>query len=296
MTTLTREASRTARTERPTRTARLLSSRTIFRVLLSIAALGLSLMVLLPIIWMLSAAFRPDADLSAFPPTLLPRTWSVQSFIDVFQRIPFARLYLNTFVFAGTVTVFSLLFDSMAGYALARLRFRGSGVMLILIVVLLMLPFQVTLVPLYELMHNLGLVNTLPGLIVPRLTNAFGIFFMRQYFLSLPRDLEDAARVDGAGEWRIFRTIMAPLAGPALLTLGLFHFQGNWNDLIWPLIMTNSVDSSTLPAGLALFAGQQTTEYSLLMAGSVLSLLPVVVMFLIIQKSFVQGVATTGTK
>lgn len=268
----------------------------LWNICFSIAAIGVSLAVLLPIIWMVTASLRPDSDLSTYPPTLVPRVWTLDSYVDVFERIPFARLYLNTILFAGTVTLVSLLLDSMAGYALARLKFRGSSVVFIAIIVLLMLPFQVTLVPLYELMHQLGLVNTLPGLIVPRITNAFGIFFMRQFFLSLPRDLEDAARVDGAGEWRIFRQIMAPLALPAFLTLGLFHFQGNWNDLIWPLIMSNGIESATLPAGLALFAGQQSTEYSLLMAGSVLALLPIVVMFLLIQRTFVQGVATTGVK
>jgi multiple sugar transport system permease protein len=267
-----------------------------WRLVRNVAALGLSIAILLPVIWMLSASFRPDSDITAFPPTLWPREWSLDSYLEVFERIPFARLYLNTVVFAGTVTLVSLLLDSMAGYALARLKFRGSTVVFIGILLLLMLPFQVTLVPLYELMHQLGLVNTLPGLIVPRITNAFGIFFMRQFFLSLPKDLEDAARIDGASEWRIFRRIMAPLAAPALLTLGLFHFQGNWNDLIWPLIMTSDIDNATLPAGLALFAGSQSTEYSVVMAGSVLALLPVVVLFLFVQRSFVESIATTGAK
>lgn len=266
------------------------------KILLTISATLVALAVLLPIIWMVAASFRPDSDLAVFPPSLFPREFTFQSYVDVFQRIPFARLYLNTIIFAGTVTICSLILDTMAGYALARLRFRGSNAIFLVIIVLLMLPFQVTLVPLYELMNNLGLVNTLPGLILPRITNAFGIFFMRQFFLSLPKDLEDAGRIDGASEWRIFRTLMVPLAKPAILTLGLFHFQANWNDLIWPLIMTNSVETSTLPAGLALFAGQQSTEYSLIMAGSVLSLIPVIVLFLIVQKNFVQSIATTGAK
>lgn len=266
----------------------------LWRVSATAASIAVSLAVLLPIIWMVLASLRPDKDLTSYPPTLWPRVWSVESYVEIFRRIPFARLYVNTIVFAGSVTLISLLLDSMAGYALARLKFRGSTVVFIVIIVLLMLPFQVTLVPLYELMSRLGLVNTLPGLIVPRMTNAFGIFFMRQFFLSLPRDLEDAARVDGASEWLIFRSIMAPLAVPAFLTLGLLHFQGNWNDLVWPLIMTNRVENATLPAGLALFAGQQSTEYSLLMAGSVLALAPVVMMFLLIQRRFVQSIATTG--
>jgi len=167
---------------------------------------------------------------------------------------------------------------------------------MVLILILLMLPFQVTLIPLYDLLNGMGLTNTLPGLIIPRMTNAFGIFFLTQFFLSLPRDLEEAARVDGASEWRIYRQIVMPLAKPALLTLGLFHFQYNWNDLLWPLVMSSSLESSTLPAGLALFMGQHVVEYGLLMAGSLLALLPVVVFFLLIQRSFVAGIATTGLK
>ena len=274
----------------------LLSRFSVRQGIYALVALSLSFAFLLPIIWMFFASFRTIPDLSAYPPKLFPRTWTFGNYTQVFKQLPFLHLYQNTFLYAGTVTLSSLLLDSMAGYALARLRFRGSNVIFFAIIILLMLPFQVTLVPLYLLMHNLGLVNTVPGLIIPRLTNAFGIFFMRQFFLGLPHDLEDAARIDGASEWRIFRRVIAPLAKPAYLALGLFYFQGNWNDLIWPLIMTNTVRDGTLPAGLSLFNGQHNINYGVVMAGSVLSLLPVVILFLIVQKSFVQGIATTGTK
>jgi multiple sugar transport system permease protein len=162
--------------------------------------------------------------------------------------------------------------------------------------VLLMVPYQVTLIPLYDLLLSVGLAGTLPGMIAPRLTNAVGICFLRQFFLSLPRDLEEAARIDGASEPRIFVQIIAPLAKPALLTLALFHFQFNWNDLLWPLIMSPTLESATLPAGLAMFMGRHVIEYGVLMAGSVLALAPVVVFFLLIQRSFVAGIATTGMK
>lgn len=280
----------------PRRPSRTISISRLTRVLLSIAGTLVGLMVLLPVIWMLFTAFKPESDIVTYPPTLWPRELSLQNFIDVWERIPFAQLYVNTVVFAGAVTLFSLLFDSMAAYALARIDFRGRGIVLVLILVLLMLPFQVTLIPLYDMLNSLGLTNTLPGMIIPRLTNAFGIFFLRQFFLSLPRDLEEAARVDGASEWRIYWGIILPLARPALLTLALFHFQYNWNDLLWPLVMSSSVESATLPAGLALFMGQHVVEYGLLMAGAVLSLLPVVIFFLLIQRSFVAGIATSGLK
>jgi multiple sugar transport system permease protein len=265
-------------------------------VLLAVLAIGIGLAVLLPVIWMFFTAFKPEADVVTFPPTLWPRQLTLEHFVDVWHRIPFARLYVNTIVFAGSVTLISLLFDSMAAYALARIPFKGRGVVFVLILLLLMLPFQVTLIPLYDMLNGLGLTNTLPGLIVPRMTNAFGIFFLTQFFLSLPKDLEEAARVDGASEWRTYWSVIMPLARPALLTLGLFHFQYNWNDLLWPLVMSSSVETSTLPAGLALFMGQHVVEYGLLMAGSLLALVPVVLFFLLIQRSFVAGIATTGLK
>ena len=276
--------------------SRRLTPDLVHRLLLGAAGIVLSLAILLPIIWMVFTAFKPEVDIVTYPPSLFPRALTLEHFFDIWDAIPFARLYLNTIIFAGGVTVFSLLFDSMTGYALARLEFRGKNVVFVLIMILLMVPFQVTLIPLYDLLDSVGLAGTMPGMIVPRMTNAFGIFFMRQFYLSLPRDLEEAARVDGASEWRIFSRIITPLAKPAMLTLGLFHFQYNWNDLLWPLIMSKDIESATLPAGLSMFVGQHVVEYGLLMAGSVLALLPVVVFFLVIQKSFVAGIATTGMK
>lgn len=289
-------ATATAMPPRRRRAPHYLSTQRILRWLTTIGGLVIAAAVLLPIVWMAFTAFKPESDIVTFPPTLWPRELTFEHFAEVWDRIPFARLYLNTIVFAGSVTLISLFFDSMAAYALARLEFRGRNLVLILVLVLLMLPFQVTLIPLYDLLNSVGLTNTLPGLIIPRMTNAFGIFFLRQFFLSLPKDLEEAARVDGASEWRIYWRVIMPLARPALLTLGLFHFQYNWNDLLWPLIMSADVSSATLPAGLALFMGQHVVEYGLLMAGSLLALLPVVVFFLLIQRSFVAGIATTGLK
>jgi multiple sugar transport system permease protein len=288
--TSTLERPQTAPLPKARRPRHYLETQRIARWLTTLGGLVIAAAVLLPIVWMALTAFKPESDIVTYPPTLWPRDFSLEHFGEVWDRIPFAQLYLNTIIFAGTVTVFSLLFDSMAAYALARLEFRGRGLILILILVLLMLPFQVTLIPLYDML------NGLPGLIIPRLTNAFGIFFLRQFFLSLPKDLEEAARVDGASEWRIYWQVIMPLARPALLTLGLFHFQYNWNDLLWPLIMSADVSSATLPAGLALFMGQHVVEYGLLMAGSLLALLPVVAFFLLIQRSFVAGIATSGLK
>lgn len=252
--------------------------------------------VLLPFIWTLLTSFKVETDIVQYPPELFPRSITLEHYSDIWQRIPFARLLLNTLIFAGGVTIVSLAFDSLTAYALARLEFPGRDVLFLAILVTMMLPFQVTLIPLFSLLSDLGWINTHQGLIVPRATNAFGIFFLRQFFISIPRDLEDAARVDGASEFRIYRQIVMPLAVPALLTLGLFHFMYNWNDLLWPLIVTTDPSMQTLPAGLALFMGEHVVEYGLLMAGSILALLPMVVMFLLVQRKFVEGIATTGLK
>jgi len=245
---------------------------------------------------MILTSFKPEVDIVTYPPQLFPRQLTFQHYLDVWNRIPFARLYLNTIIFAGGVTIISLALDSMTAYALARLQFPGRGIVFIAVLVMLMLPFQVTLIPLYDLLVSLGWTDSLHGLIIPRATNAFGIFFLRQFFLSLPKDLEEAARVDGAGEFRIYRQIVMPLAVPALLTLGLFHFMYNWNDLLWPLIVNQDQAHQTLPSGLALFMGQHVVEYGLLMAASVMALVPVVLFFLLIQRRFIEGVATSGMK
>ncbi|MGW5202380.1 carbohydrate ABC transporter permease [Streptomyces spiralis] len=290
--TMTRHSPAAARYEDPRNRA----LATAWRIAVTVAAVAMAFAVLLPIIWMVLASFRPENDIVTSPPTLWPRAFTLANYREIWHAIPFAGLYRNTIVFAGSVTIISLFFDSMAAYALARLEFKGRNVVFVTILIMLMMPFQITLIPLYDQLNHLGLVNTFAGLIVPRATNAFGIFFLRQFFLSLPRDMEEAARIDGASEWRIYWQIVLPLARPALLTLGLFHFQYNWNDLLWPLIMTSNNSHATLPAGLSLFMGQHVTQYGMLMAGAVLSLLPVILFFLLIQRSFVQGIATTGIK
>lgn len=266
---------------------------TIVALMLLLAA---ALMMLLPFIWTVSTSLKPETEVVKYPPTLFPSHITFSHYVDIWHRIPFARLFLNTLIFAGGVTLFSLFFDSLTAYALARLEFPGRDVLFVLILATMMLPFQVTLIPLFDELSKFHWINTYQGLILPRATNAFGIFFLRQFFLSIPKDLEDAARMDGASEFRIYWRVILPLAVPALLTLGLFHFMYNWNDLLWPLIITTDQSMQTLPAGLALFMGQHVTEYGVLMAGSVLTLLPMVIAFLAIQRRFVEGIATTGMK
>jgi multiple sugar transport system permease protein len=212
------------------------------------------------------------------------------------SRLPFLLLVRNSLVYSFSVTLASLLFDSMCAYALARLEFRGRNMIFILILATMMVPAQVTLVPLFFTLFELGWINTSRGLIIPHMTSAFGIFLLRQFFLSIPRDLEDAARIDGAGEFRIYWQIVLPLSGPAIATVFIFHFMYNWNDFLWPLIVTTTARMRTLPTGLALFMGDHNIEYGLLMAGATLAALPLIIAFLFAQRYFVAGIALTGTK
>jgi multiple sugar transport system permease protein len=271
--------------------------RNVERWLLFAGVLALTLVVLLPVLIIVFTAFKPAAEINAYPPTLVPGQWTTANFARIFSDLPFARLFLNSFLFAGGVTAFALVFDSLAAYALARLDFRGSRALLIVIVASLMIPFQATLIPIYQLVGNLGWVNTFAGLIAPRAADAFGIFFLRQFFLSLPRDLDNAARIDGASEFRVFRSVVLPNAVPALLTLGIFTFVNNWNDLLWPLIFTTTPDMGTITSGLTLLTGPSgIIPYGTMMAGSLIAVAPLALIYLVVQRRFIESVATTGLK
>lgn len=263
------------------------------RYLLLLALLGI---ILYPFLWMLCASFKTEADIMSWPPQLFWREFTTEAYENIWARIPFLRYYANTLLFAGGVTLLSLSFDTMAGYAFARLQFRGKNVLFALVLATLMIPFQVIMVPLFYEMFKLKLLNTYVGLILPRATNAFGIFMMRQFFVSLPKGLEEAARLDGCSELRIFRKIMLPLCKPAVISLAIFHFMYNWNDLLYPLILTTKTEMRTLPAGLATFMGTHVIEHNVLMAGGVLTILPIFIAYCFAQKYFVQGIAMTGMK
>jgi multiple sugar transport system permease protein len=266
-------------------------------LMLTAALVFLTAIVLLPVAVIVFTAFKPATDINAYPPALWPRAWTFDNFARIFRDLPFARLFVNSFIFAGGVTLFALLFDSLAAYALARIDFRGSRLALIAIVASLMIPFQATLIPVYRLVAHLGWVNTYAGLIAPRAADAFGIFFLRQFFLSLPRDLDNAARIDGASEFRIFRSIVLPNAIPALMTLAVYTFVNNWNDLLWPLVFTTTPQMGTVTSGLTLLTGPSgIIPYGTMMAGSLIAVLPLAVIFLLMQRRFVDSVATTGLR
>jgi multiple sugar transport system permease protein len=254
------------------------------------------LVAVVPFLWMLSVSFRTERDLFQNPASLIPQTWSLHGYLGVWEQLPFLRLVLNTVIFAGVTTLLTLVLDSLCAYALARMRFRGRNIAFIIVIATLMVPFQVTLIPVFIELYHLGWLNTYQGLIIPRATSAFGIFLLRQSFMSIPTELDEAARIDGAGHFRIYRQVILPLSKPALATVALLNFMALWNDLLWPLIVTSTPEMRTLPAGLTLFGGAHVTDHAVLLAGATISLLPLAIAFFLAQRFFVAGVATTGLK
>ena len=253
--------------------------------------------VVTPFVWMILGSFKGQGELLRVPPTWLPESPSLNNYRDLFSKQSFLRYFVNSTVVAVAVTLGNLLFCSMLGYALAKLEFRGKRLVFGLVMGTLMVPGMVTFVPLFVMVANLGLVDSYPGLILPFLVTPFGVFLMRQFMTTLPDDLLDAGRVDGAGELRIFRQIILPLCGPALATLGILSFLGSWNSFLWPLVVAQTQEHYTLPVALALFStGQNVTNYGLLLAGATVVVLPILIVFLIFQRRFIEGIATTGIK
>jgi multiple sugar transport system permease protein len=253
--------------------------------------------VVSPFVWMVLGSFKSEGELRQSPPTWWPQNGSWDNYTQLFSQFGFGKFFFNSTVVAVTVTIGNLLFCSMLGYALAMLEFKGKRALFVLVLATLLIPGVVTFVPLFVLVANAGLVNTLPALILPFLVSPFGVFLMRQFILGLPRELLDAGRVDGAGELKIFARIFLPLCGPALATLGILTFLSSWNNFLWPLVVAQTEDKYTLPVALALYAtGQNSTRYGLLLAGATVVLLPILVVFLIFQRRFIEGIATTGIK
>ena len=257
---------------------------------------GLLLMVG-PFLWMVLGSIKPEADFLKSPPTFWPSQPTTDNFGRLFDQLDFPRYFFNSSLIAFIVTAGNLIFCPMLGYALAKLRWRGKGLVMAVVLATLMVPAGVTLIPNFILMSNLGLVNTYPGLILPFLAGPFGVFLMRQFMLGVPNELLEAARIDGANEFRIFWTVVMPLATPVLATLGILTFLGNWNSFIYPLVMAQEPNMYTLPVALATFAtGQYQADHGMLMAGSVILVLPVLIVFILFQRWITEGIATTGLK
>ncbi|HEV7955983.1 MAG: carbohydrate transporter permease [Microbacteriaceae bacterium] len=259
-----------------------------------VAVLG-ALVMFFPFLWTVITSISPGASLSSTP-SLIPENPSFSAYTELFANTPFARIVLNSLGLAVATTVVQLVTSSLAAYAFSRLPFRGRGVLFGLYLATMMIPIQVLIVPLFVQMKNLGLVDTYLGVLLPSVASAFGVFLLRQAMNSVPRELDEAATIDGAGHFRIFGGIMLPLIGPALATLTVFSFMSSWNSFLWPLIILRSAELKTLPLALAGLQGQYTTQWDVMMAGSVISILPMVALYLFAQKYVVQSVASSGIK
>lgn len=263
-----------------------------------LALILITILMIFPLLIVLIVSFTPNEITQTWPPKVIPSQFTLDNYISLFGRLPIGREMLNTIVFAGAVTVISVFFDALAAYGLSRIDFKGRGVLLGVLIATMMIPGMALLIPVYKLLASMGLVNSYLGIIIPRMADVGGIFLLRQFFISIPRDLDNAARIDGASEFRIFTQIILPNAVPAILTVGMFNFMGNWNDLLWPLIMTSKPETRTITAGLAMLTGHgsSVTPYGVVMAGALISALPLLIVFFFVQKRFVEGIAMTGMK
>ncbi|WP_327339436.1 carbohydrate ABC transporter permease [Streptomyces sp. NBC_01324] len=249
-----------------------------------------------PLVWELLTSFKSFGESVQVPPTILPAHWDWSNYKKVFDGVPFGRQFINTVVMALLRTAAQLLLCSMAAYAFARIRFPGRGAIFLAFLAVLMVPGQLFLLPQYQIMQNLGWLDSMQALVVPGMFSAFGTFLLRQFFMGLPEELEEAARLDGANPFTVFWRIALPLARPGLLALGILTFLWSWNDLMWPLIVNTDPAKMPLSAGLASLQGAHLTEYPVLMAGSLLATLPVIVVFVAMQRQFIQGIAFSGMK
>ncbi len=251
---------------------------------------------LFPLFWMASASLMPSGEANAYPPRLLPSHATLDHYRALFTRLDMGRCFRNSLVISLAATALSLLFNSMAGYAFAKLRFPGRDPVFKVLVGALVVPAQVAMLPLFLLLRALGLVNTMWGVLVPAIASIFGIFLIRQFAQSIPDELLEAARIDGAGEFRIYWTIVLPLLRPILITLALFTFLGTWNDFMWPLVVLTDQARWTLPVALAGLVGEHAQDTELMMAGAVLTVLPVLVLFLALQRFYIEGIMLGGSK
>ena len=254
------------------------------------------LIIVFPFFWMGSSALKSDAEAFATPPTLFPKAATLDNFRRVNEYLDLKQLFINSISVAVTVTFLQLLTSSMAGYAFARLKFKFKNFLFLTYLVTMMIPMQVIIVPLFIEMKNLGLIDTLAGLGLPMIASAFGVFFMRQAMMSIPKEIEEAALIDGAGHFRIFFKIAIPLTIPSLSALTILAFMSIWNAFLWPLVIIFSPEKMTLPLGLANLHGEHATDWPLVMAGTTLSVLPIALLYLVLQKQITQSFLTAGLK
>lgn len=274
--------------------------RRFFGTLKSFALLAvlyvLALVTVAPFLWMLLTSFKELGDILTYPPRWLPEKFVIENYLGAFQAAPFGRYYFNSLFVAASVTLGQLITCSLAAYAFARLTFRGRDVLFYMFLGTMMIPGQVTMIPGFLVLHWLGWIDTYAALIVPGLASAFGTFLLRQFFLTIPRDLEDAASIDGCSRFGVLWRIILPLSKPALATLAVFTFMGVFNDFLWPLVVTSSEELKTVQLGLAIFRDRYQTDWGQLMAASVTATLPILLVFFFAQKYFIAGITMSGLK
>jgi alpha-1,4-digalacturonate transport system permease protein len=296
--TSTPAAARTAARTAPGPTWTTTSRRrpTIGQVTRTTSLLALSTLMLIPVLWTALSSFKTQAELARRPPTLLPDSFSLANYADALGSFNFGRYLLNSVVVTVLSTLLTLLINSMAAYALAKYNFRGRNALFLLTLATIMIPLQVILLPVYQVVSSLGLVNTIWGLIIPPAATPTGVFLLRQYMLTIPDEVIESARIDGAGEFAIFRRVVLPLCGPALAVLAILSVIWRWNDFLWPLIVAQDEALYTLPVALARFNGQLVVPLNLVLAMSVVSMIPVIVIFLFLQRHIMTGIAQTGMR
>ena len=265
-------------------------------VLVNGALVVLAVLSLGPLAWMMSVSFMQAGEANTFPPPLLPGSPTLEAYQALFARMGMGRYFANSLLVSVAITLLSLLVNTMAGYAFAKLRFKGRERLFQLLLAALVVPAQVAMLPLFLLMKQLGLVNTYAGVVVPALATVFGIFLVRQYARSIPDELLEAARIDGAGELRIFWQVVLPMLKPVLVTLAIFTFMAAWNDFMWPLIVLTGQEHYTLPVALASLSREHIMDVEMMMAGAVVTVLPVLLLFLLLQRYYIQGLLLGSVK
>lgn len=255
-----------------------------------------SILMIFPFVWMLLTSFKTQAESMAIPPQILPAQWNFDNFVTALASLPFFNLYVNTGLLIVFRVVCAVLFSSMAGYAFAKLQFPCKNLLFGIVLVQMMLPSQIFITPQYLMLARLGLTNTIFALVFPGLVSAFGTFFLRQTYLGIPNEIAEAAYLDGCNKWQTFTKVMFPLTGSSCAALAIFTAVFAYSDLMWPLICNTDLNMMTLSAGLSTLNGQYTTNFPVLMAGSFLAMIPMVILYLLFQKQFIQGIAMTGGK
>lgn len=270
--------------------------KAISKIIIIFVLVFLAFCMLVPIIWMILGAFKQDSEIISYPPTFFVHNFTIDNFKKLFMRIDMCNYIKNSAIYAIGTTVPSLVVNCLAGYAFARYDFKGKNMIFLLFLATMMIPFQVIMIPLFLEVHSLGMYDNYAGLIIPRIASAYWIFLMRSSYQQLPKELEEAARIDGLGEFGIFFKIMTPQIKPALVTFIILNINGSWNDLLWPLIITSSADMRTIANGLAMFVGSHTIEYGPAFAGGAISLIPMLIIYIFGQKYFVEGQVSAGLK